>query len=114
MRYVTELHRRFESGGVPFVYVSPSASILALDAVSTGVLDHFTGGADLDEWVATEGGEEEFVERTERIPRQPGEKDSSYDRWLDLNPEMKAKADMLLKRPRFFIGARVRAKMKMK
>ncbi len=54
MKYVTELHRRFESDGVPFVYVSPSASILALDGVSAGVLDHFGGGADLEEWVSSQ------------------------------------------------------------
>jgi len=65
MRYVTELHRRFESGGVPFVYVSPSASILALDGVSASVLDHFAAGADLEEWVAGRNGDEEFREQYE-------------------------------------------------
>lgn len=65
MRYVTELHRRFEGGGVSFIYISPSASILALDEVSGGVLDDFASGADLEEWVAAGSGDEEFAERYE-------------------------------------------------
>ncbi len=65
MRYVTELHRRFDSEGVPFVYVSPSASILALDEVSMDVFDHFASGADLEEWVAGRNGDAAFKEQYE-------------------------------------------------
>ena len=54
MQLRTVLHRRFRSdAGTEFLYVATSAAILAVDPLTSGIVDAFAGseGADDAEWL---------------------------------------------------------------
>ncbi len=64
MNFATVLHRRFEADGVGYVYATPSASILRLDAVSDEILAAFSapGGADPGAFLAERSGRADVAE----------------------------------------------------
>ncbi|HIO66014.1 MAG TPA: quinohemoprotein amine dehydrogenase maturation protein [Planctomycetes bacterium] len=53
MKFHTTLFHRFESDGVPFAYVTPTAAVVQLDDVTSEIIDNFSdpAGADPGAWL---------------------------------------------------------------